>query len=165
MTVRSLLPFGRSSTPSRVGNLDPFTDMRREMDRLFDHFSGGWDLPQLSEQSGFLAPKVNVSETEKGLELSAELPGIDEKDIELDVTDGILTLKAEHKEEKDEEDKDKRYHVVERSYGTFLRRFALPFDPDTDKVKADFEKGVLNVFIPRPEIEEKKATKITVNRG
>jgi HSP20 family protein len=160
--MRTLVPFTRGSDVARRRGIDPFDDMRRDMDRLLDQFSRGWDVPSDAANTGFLAPKVNVSETEKGLELTADLPGIDEKDIELDLTDGILTLKAEHQEEKEGKDEKKHYHLVERSYGTYMRRFALPFEPETDKVTAEFDKGVLKVFVPKPAETPKKATKIAV---
>ena len=115
--------------------------------------------------TGFLSPKVNVAETDKGLELTADLPGVDQKDIDLDLVDGVLTIKAEHREEKDERDDKKQYHLVERSYGTFLRRFVLPFEADQDKVEASFDKGVLKVFVPRQENEAKQARKIAIKNG
>ena len=122
-----------------------FTSFRREMDRLFDDFTRGWAAPA-TFATGLLSPKVNVAETDKGLEITADLPGIDQKDIEISLTDDILTLKAEHKAEKEEEDEKKQYHLVERSFGTFMRRFELPFEADTDQVEASFDKGVLKIW-------------------
>ncbi len=159
MTIKSLIPFGFGAMPTR--GTDPFGDLRREMDRLFDEFSKGWTLPATAEM-GFLTPKVDVSETDAGLEMTAELPGIDEKDIELDITDGVLTLKAKREAEKEEKDEAKKYHLVERSSGTYLRRFPLPFVPLDDEVEATFDKGVLKVVVPRRAEAEKPATKIEV---
>jgi HSP20 family protein len=142
MEFKSLIPFGRSTGLSRATtNTDPFTSLRREMDRMFDDFTRGWAVPATFGTSGMLSPKVNVAETDKGLEVTADLPGIDQKDIEINLADGILTLKAEHKAEKEEKDEKKHYHLVERSFGTFMRSFELPFEADTDKVEASFEKG------------------------
>ncbi len=160
MNLRSLVPFARSGALAPT-DYDPFTALRREMDRMFDGFGRDMRLPVLND-AAFLSPKVNVAETDKGLELTAELPGIDEKDIELDLADGVLTLKAEHKTEKEEKDEKKQYHLVERSYGTYLRRFALPFEADENKVEAKFEKGVLHVTVPKAAAAEKKAKKIAV---
>lgn len=160
MDFKSLIPFGRTTDVSRRGE-DPFTSLRREMDRLFDSFTADWSLPTFTS-SGFLSPKVNVVETETGLEVTAELPGIDAKDIQLDLTDNVLTLKAEHGTEKEEKDEKKHYHVVERSHGTFLRRFALPFEADADKVEAAFDKGVLKVTIPKAPASEKPVKKIEI---
>jgi HSP20 family protein len=162
MDYKSLIPFGRSSSLARSGETDPFTNMRREMDRMFDDFTRDWPLSLRSGGSAFLSPKVNIAETDKGLELTAELPGIDQKDIELDLSEGVLTLKAEHKIEKEEKDEARRYHLVERSYGTFLRRFALPFEADQDRIEASFDKGVLKVTIPRAPHAEKQGKKIAI---
>lgn len=166
MDMRSMLPFGRSSSPARTGETDPFAEMRREMDRLFERFSGEWPgrnwLPT-SLGEGLTTPRVDVAETEHGLEIAAELPGIDQKDIELDLADGILTLKAEHKEEKESKDEKKHYHLVERSHGSFMRRLAIPFEPDADKVEASFDKGVLKVKVPRSPQAEKNVKKIAIN--
>jgi hypothetical protein len=90
------------------------------MDRMFDDFTRGWAVPATFGTSGMLSPKVNVAETDKGLEVTADLPGIDQKDIEINLANGILTLKAEHKAEKEEKDEKKHYHLVERSFGTFM---------------------------------------------
>ena len=166
MNAKKLTPSGRSANPSDSNDNSPFALMRREMDRLFDSFShdwGGWNWTSSpSLPSGFLTPKVDVAETEKGLEINAELPGIDQKDIELDLTDGVLTLKAEHREEKENKDEKKHYHVVERSRGSLMRRFALPFEPETDKVQASFDKGVLKVIVPRSAAAAKSVKKIAI---
>jgi len=163
MNTKSMMPFGRSSSVARGGgDTDPFSMMRREMERLFDTFSGDWPAPVAG---GFLSPKVDVAETEKGLEISAELPGIAQKDITLDLADGILTLKAEHEEKKEEKDEKKRYHLVERSHGSFMRRFAIPFEPEADKVSASFDKGVLHITVPRSKAAEKQVKKIKINGG
>jgi HSP20 family protein len=159
MNIKSLIPFGFGSMPAR--GTDPFGDLRREMDRLFDEFSKGWTLPETADM-GFLTPKVNVAETDAGLEMTAELPGIDQKDIELDITDGVLTLKAKREVEKEEKDETKTYHLVERSSGTFLRRFPLPFAVADDKVEATFDKGVLKVVVPRTPETVKPVKKIEV---
>jgi len=91
---------------------DPFTSFRREIDRLFEDFNRGWAAPTTFGTSEFLSPKVNIAETDKGLEVTADLPGIDQKDIEISLSDDVLTLKAEHKAEKEEKDEKKQYHLV-----------------------------------------------------
>ncbi len=144
---------------------DPFLALRRGMDRLFDQVAGGgfampWAAPFAA--SGVLAPKVDVAETEAGLEITAELPGIEAKDVAIELADGVLTLRAERKAERTEEDKDKRWHIVERQSGTFLRRFALPFDAEAEKVEARFDKGVLHIAIPRPPDSKPQARRIEV---
>jgi HSP20 family protein len=161
MTLRSILPAGQRRLPAGASQTDPFTAIRREMERMFDDLSGGWVVPN-STGTSILAPNVNVSETSKGLQISVELPGVDQKDIEVDLADGILTLKAERHAEKDEQDEKQHYHIVERSYGTLLRRFALPFEADATKVEASLDKGVLHVFVPRQQPAEKPKTKIAI---
>jgi HSP20 family protein len=164
MNFRAILPSAQRRVPARTGDTDPFTAMRREMEKMFDDFGGNWTVPAAAG-ADFVAPNVNVAETEKGLEISAELPGVDQKDIEVDLTDGILTLKAERKTEKEEKDEKRQYHIVERSYGSYLRRFALPFDADANKVQANLDKGVLHVFVPRQVPVEKPKTKIAIKSG
>jgi HSP20 family protein len=163
MDFKSLVPFGRSGGLSRAGaDADPFSAMRREMDRLFDSFTRDWSAPAAVSGSGFLTPKVNVSETDKGLEMTAELPGIDQKDISLDIADNVLTLKAEQSSEKEEKDEKRQYHLIERSQGTYMRRFALPFEADEAKVEATFDKGVLKVVVPRSADAERPTRKIEI---
>ena len=157
MRLRSMVPATRWPMAVRGWDGDPFAATRREMESLFDDLSGAFPAG-----SDILMPTVNVAETSKGLEISAELPGVDRKDIELDLSDGVLTLKAERHEEKDERDEKKRYHIVERSHGTLLRRFALPFEVDAGKVEANFDSGVLNVFVPRRQATEKEKAKIAI---
>lgn len=167
MSLKSLMPFARANTPSRTGyEMDPFTAMRRDMDRLFDDMwkgfgNGGGSLPAVFG-NGSAVPRIDVKETTAGLEVSAELPGVDEKDIEVQLQDDVLTIRGEKKIEKEEGDKEKGYHVMERSYGSFARSVALPFEADSDKVSADFSKGVLKIVIPRPAEVAAKTKKIEV---
>jgi HSP20 family protein len=108
---------------------------------------------------------VDVSENKEGLELTAELPGIEPKDVSIELEDGVLTLRAERSSERKEEDKDRRWHLVERQSGTYLRRFTLPFDADPEKVQAHFDKGVLHIAIPRPEQSRPQAKRIEIKGG
>ena len=156
MRLRSLLPQTRS-VPERL------TGFRGEMDRLFDDFFRGIDVPGFGEASGFLSPAIDVAETERGLEVTAELPGIDKKDIEVDIHDGLLTIKAERQQETEKTDDKKAYRLTERSYGTFLRRFSLPFEVDDTKVEATFTDGVLKLDIPRAPESERKAKRISID--
>lgn len=158
---RSLMPWGRTSM-QRVG-FDPLSGFRQEMDRLLEDFGRSWPAGGTREgggTSGFLVPKVDVAETEQGLELTAELPGFDEQDVSIDVQDNVLTIKAEHKEERETQDEKRQYHLVERSQGSFLRRFSLPFEADADQAHAQLEKGLLRVTVPRMVTPEKQAKKI-----
>ena len=161
MSLRSILPYSPRFLTGRSAEQDPMTAMRREMERMFDDLSRGWDVSP-SSGTNVMAPSVNVVETSKGLEISAELPGVDQKDIEVDLADGILTLKAERHAEEEKHDEKRHYHIVERSHGTLLRRFALPFEADGGKVEAQLDKGVLHVFVPRQQPVEKPKTKIAI---
>lgn len=165
MVWNPLMPSNRGTDVRRTRDDDPFALMRREMDRVFDDFMHGFGTPAASLPEGVISPRVNVVEKENSLEITAELPGVDQKDIELDLSEGMLTLKAEHKQEKEEGGEDERYHVVERAYGTYMRRFAIPFESDQDKVEARFENGVLNVSVPRSAEAEKRTRKIEVRSG
>ena len=158
----TLRPFGRKSDVA-AGGTDPFTAMRREMDRVFENFGRdlGWSSAELP--SAAMAPALDVSETDKEIKIEADLPGVEEKDVEVVVTDNVLTIKGEKKAEKEEKKKD--YHMVERSYGSFARSIALPFQADPDKVKATFAKGVLNVTVPKPPEVKAKEKKIAIGKG
>ncbi len=134
---------------------DPFQSLRTEMDRLFDSFFTG--MPALTNvRQSFpaaqgLTPALDVKETEKELVVKAELPGIDEKDMQLTFQDGILSLRGEKKSE--HTDERENYHVMERSYGAFQRSIRLPETVNGEKAEARFDKGVLTVTLPkRPEM-------------
>ncbi len=159
MDFRSLLPFGQGKLPAG-GSDDPFTALQREINRMFDDVWRGQRLPAAFGDNGYLAPRIDVKETEKGLEVSAELPGVEEKDVSVELHDDVLTIKGEKKLEKDEKQKD--YHVMERSYGMFQRVIPLPFAPNPDEVKAQFAKGVLKVALVRPPEAAARTRKIAV---
>jgi HSP20 family protein len=114
-----------------------------------------------------LAPRIDIAESKDAIDLTAELPGVDEKDVDVTLADGMLTIRGEKKAERDEKDKDKNknWHVVERSYGSFSRTISLPFDPDSTKVKAEFEKGVLHIHLPKPAEVAKKQQKIEIKKA
>lgn len=139
----------------------PFDFLQGEIDRLFERFNGShsWPLPGGVGERTF-APSMEVIETDNALEVSTELPGMDEKDIEISVADGMLTIRGEKRFEKDEEKKN--YRLVERSYGSFERAVALPAGVDASKVKARMTKGVLKVEVPKPETAKAQPVKITV---
>ena len=130
---------------------DPFAEMRAEMDRVFDSFLGPgfFGRPSLPKMTTVerVAPEVNVHENDTEIVFEAELPGIDEKDVNVTLREGVLSLKGQKKSER-EEHKD-TYHLVERSYGSFERSFQLPTGIDDNQVKASFDKGVLRVIVPK----------------
>ena len=105
-------------------------------------------------------PTVDISETDKAYEITAELPGMDEKNVEVKLANGLLTIKGEKQDEKEEKKKD--YHMRERSYGSFERSFQVPDGVDADKIEANFKKGVLTVILPKSAEAQKAEKKITV---
>ena len=159
MTLKSLLP-----SLWDKDSYEPFHSLQREIDRVFNDFSRGGHHPLTSRDGNGamrLMPSVDIVETDGTLEVTAELPGVDEADIEVTLSDNVLTIKGEKKAESEKEDKN--YHVVERSYGSFQRSLKVPFDASADEISAKFEKGVLKVTLPKPPEVEAKTRKIPVH--
>ena len=111
----------------------------------------------LMEDFGYFSPDVDVSETDRQLEVTAELPGLDEGDIDVTLTDGVLTVKGEKRAETEELGVDKHHHCLERSYGAFRRSFGLPPEIDIDDVSARFDKGVLKIIFPKKSVIQAEA--------
>lgn len=167
MSVRDLIPWGRSNgnrVPSlyRDSDRDPFLSLHREVNRLFDDmfrsFDGG--LPALGRMSSFAGswPSVEISDTDKEIRVTAEVPGLEEKDIEVLLDDGGLTLKGEKRSET--EDRDKQFS--ERFYGRFERRIPIGVDIHEDKVDARFRNGVLTVTLPKSEKAQSQVKRIAI---
>ncbi len=133
--------------------------MRREMDHLWDYFFE--ERPGRREEVGQWLPSLDLSETKDEFVVKAEVPGIDPKNIDISLSEGMLTIKGEKKQEKEE--KDENYHFVERSYGSFIRSVRLPGQVQEDKVKASYKDGVLKVALPKSEEARKKEIKIKVD--
>ena len=144
---------------------------RSEMDRLFDRFAGGFGFPSLRRMFDiepwrpistfrFAAPAIDMSEDDKAYKISAELPGLDAKDVEVSISGNTLVLKGEKRQEKEE--KEKNYYFSERAYGSFQRAFELPASIDRDKLSADFGKGVLTITLPKTPEAHKQQKKIDV---
>ena len=181
MSVRDLIPWNRSSgTPAPAGlsnePASPFLALHREVNRLFDDVFNGFGVPSLAGSSsaasslagpslagrGFGWPNVEVVEADGGaLRVSAELPGLDAKDVELLIEDGVLTLKGE----KRAETTDKERGYSERSYGRFERSIPLPFAVQEDKAEATFRNGVLTVTLPRSAEAPERRRRIAINGG
>ena len=139
------------------GAEDPFTALRREMDRLFEEVSRSFGLPRTVSGEPMLVPRVDVRETEQALIVQAELPGVDERDVEIEFADNVLTIRGEKKLERTEEEKEKGYYLMERNYGAFLRRIAMPVEVDENAVEAKFDKGVLTITLPKkPETQPRR---------
>jgi HSP20 family protein len=148
MTLRSLIPsLGKKRATARHDYNSPYGLFHSDIDRLFDDFFNDFELDIFGGRTGSFSPRVEVSEDEKEIRVSAELPGLDEKDISVSITGDSLTLSGEKKEES--ESKDKGYFLKERSYGSFTRTIPLYSDIKTDMVEAHFKKGVLRIHLPK----------------
>src|ERR1043165_3539429 len=161
MSIRDLVPWTRGSAPlaKRESNGDPFLSLREEMNRLFDHFHTGFDLAPLADASSW-TPKINVTENDKAVLVSAELPGMDEKDIDVSYENGLLTIRGEKKQEKEE--KEKNFFRSERSYGMFQRSIELPYEIDEERIDAQYKKGVLNLTLPKTKEAATRTRRIPV---
>jgi HSP20 family protein len=144
----------------------PFENLRTEIDRLFDDFDGGF-WPTAARKSLFgkgfradVSPAVDVVEKADKYEITAELPGFDEKDVEIKLINGGLTICGEKKDEKEEKKKD--YYVSERRFGSFERYFGLPEGVDTNKIDATFKQGVLKLTLPKTAEAQKQEKKIPI---
>jgi HSP20 family protein len=155
---------------------DPLASLREEVDHLFEDFAWQWPvgpfssrrrgllapLRGLSTGLGISAPAVDIVDLEKEIQVRAELPGMEEKDVDVEITDNILTIKGERKEEREEGEKEGRYYLSERRYGSFERSLRLPESADCDKPDAKFSKGVLTIKFPKTKAALQKAKKIKI---
>lgn len=141
---------------------NPFTSLQREIERVFDDFSHGWPF-RAATGGGALSPRVDMKETDGKVEITAELPGLEEKDIDVSVTGRTVRISGEKKTETKREEGD--YHLMERSYGRFARSLTLPFAPDAEKIDAAFRNGVLTLSVPKPAEVASATKKIPVKAG
>lgn len=161
--TKKFLPRKQGNYPAEKGYYSPFTELQRQMNELFGSFFD--DTPSLFNGHGIaggFAPKFDISETDKAIEVNAELPGMEEKDIDISIENNVLSIRGEKRSE--EKKDEKNYHLTERSYGTFQRRFSLPEGVDLDKVKAKFNNGVLTMELPKTAESRKKVTKIKISK-
>ncbi len=146
---------------------DPFKEMEKEMQDLTDRFSrmlSRWPSRSSGTREALMvadwSPTVDISETDDEYLVKAEIPEVDRKDVKVTVQDGLLTIQGERKQEKEE--KGKRFHRVERAYGTFLRTFDMPDGVDEEKLRAEFKDGMLLVHLPKTEKAKTKAIEVKV---
>jgi HSP20 family protein len=165
MAIRDLIPWnnrGRDLSVRRGEEVNPIFALHREMNRLFDDIFRGFDLAPLGTDRFFDRamgwPNIEVSETEKEVRVTAELPGLDEKDVEVELANGVLAIRGEKRTET--EDKDRLFS--ERYYGRFERRIPVD-DVNQDKVSASFKNGVLTVSLPRSPDAQQKMKRIAIN--
>lgn len=161
MKIRNLFPAVRASRDQEADH--PFYSLQREMNRMFDNFFRGFDAasptPYENAWGGF-SPSVDVRENDKEVTIKAELPGVDEKDVEVTVTNDSVTIRGEKKEEK--EDKDKNYYYMERTYGSFHRVIPLAAEVESNKAEARFKNGVMEIKIPKNQVRQYKGIKIPI---
>lgn len=166
MSVRDLIPWGREENrvPSlfRDSERDPFLSLHREVNRLFDDVFRGFDggLPSVGRASAFGGnwPSVEISDNDKEIRVTAEVPGMEEKDIEVLLDDGVLTLRGEKRSET--EDKDRQFS--ERYYGRFERRIPIGYEIEEDRIDARFKNGVLSVILPKTQKAQSQAKRIAI---
>lgn len=166
-------PAKPEQSPRTLGEWHPLLSLRREVERLFDDFSavsarrsGGTFSAEPFWRGEFgvaHAPAVDIVEHEKDYQVTAELPGMDEKDIDVKFADGVLTIKGEKKEES--EDKQKDYYRSERHFGAFQRSFRVPDGVEADKIEANVKNGVLTVVLPKSDVAQKREKTIAIKKG
>jgi HSP20 family protein len=166
MAIKDLIPWnnkGREVGFQHATDVHPFLALHREMNRMFDDVFRGFDVAPVGlgsrTQDGLGWPQIDIEETDKEVRITAELPGLDEKDVSLEIANGVLSISGEKKSES--EDKARRFS--ERYYGRFERRIPLE-DVEEDKVSAAFKNGVLTVTVPK-SAEAKNVRRIAINRN
>jgi HSP20 family protein len=163
MSVRDLIPWTKSQQLSTGREaFDPFLTLHREMNRLFDDaFRGLGSLGRIGNplmEGQFAWPRLELSETDKAVTVSAELPGLSEKDVQVEIANGVLSIRGEKKAERSDEPK----FVSERYYGSFERQIPLE-GVEEDKAQADFKNGVLTVTLPKSEQSNGNVKRIAIN--
>ena len=168
MLLRDLIPFsGTRPMASERRRQDPFHVMQREMNRMLGNMWEGSEWPMLKAGNGDLemfTPKMDVSETAKEIRVTAELPGMEEKDVEVTFSDGMLTIQGERKDETEEKDEDKRFYLRECSYGSFRRMLPIGELVKEDKLTAKFKNGKLTVILPKTQEAKEKTRKIPITQ-
>ena len=160
MNIKDLMQFGKKQVPVKHDDDSPYTELRHDIDSLFDAFSSGFDTDFFRRGRGVFTPKADVREGEKDIRISIELPGMDEKDLDVSLSRDMLTIKGEKKEE--QEDKGKDYYRLERLYGSFSRTIPLPVEVESDKIEAYFKKGVLLITLPKSAKAAAGAKRISI---
>ncbi|MDB6088410.1 MAG: heat shock protein Hsp20 [Gammaproteobacteria bacterium] len=157
-------------TPSRsrssgVTGFNPLMSLNRDINRLFEDFLQPSGLPSLADTAvatALITPQINVSETDNEIRVTAELPGVDLDDLEVDVMEDMLVIRGDKRLERSNEDEN--YHFVERAYGSFQRTVQLPFAADPDQVTATFENGVLTIAVPKNN-QQQRTRRVDVQSG
>ncbi len=142
----------------------PFASLQKEIDRVFDSYTRGMsDFAAPGWKAEAFAPRVDLVEEKEELKVTAELPGMDAKDVECTLDEDVLTIRGEKKSERTEEDKEKGHYLEERSYGSFCRAIPLPYAVDADKIQAAYSNGVLTVRLPKAPEAKSNGKRIAIN--
>jgi HSP20 family protein len=157
MSVGDLIPWRNRGSVSKARERDPFFALHDQIDRVFDEFTRGFGLSSFGDR-GFGWPSVEVKEDDRRMCVEAELPGLDKNDIEVLLTDNVLTIRGEKRVEQD----DSKRHYSERYFGQFERRIPLSAEVEADKVEASFKNGVLKVEIPKSKQAQERARRINI---
>lgn len=165
MAMNKLMPWnwGEKRLAKQGEQADPFYQMQRNMNQAFQNFFSDFDLAPYGQQMEMFQPSIDVSENDDEIIVAAELPGMDENDIEVSLTRDMLTISGEKRHEK--EDKGENTYYMERSYGSFQRSIPLSAEVDSDKVKATFKNGVLTVNLPKTAEARKQGKHIAVKHA
>jgi HSP20 family protein len=161
MSLKNLLPsLAKKGIPVKY-DYSPLNVFSRDFDRFFDDFFSGFELEPFGSQAGSFNPNIEVSDSEKEITVSVELPGLEEKDIDISIAQDTLTISGEKKRE--HEKKEKGYFLKERTYGSFRRSIPLQYETEPKKAKARFKKGVLTITLPKSVREIERTRKIHIN--
>ncbi|MGC9467644.1 MAG: Hsp20/alpha crystallin family protein [Anaerolineae bacterium] len=165
MPITDLIPWRRERETStrEEGERNPIVEFQRDMNRMFDEFFGrGFGLAPSNMEEGWTAftPRVDVAETDKAIKVSAELPGLSEDNIEVNLSENVLTIRGEKKQEREE--RGESYYRSERTYGSFRRSIPLPADVKTEEADAVYKNGVLEITLPKTA--EARRKKIAVKK-
>lgn len=168
MNMRDLIPWSRGREfPAGRAAEQSLASFQRDVERLFEDMWRGFDAPLFAHAgnaAGTLSPRIEVKEKDDAIVVAAELPGLDEKNVEVTLTESVLTIRGEKKVEKETDGKEKGYTYSERSYGAFERRIPLDAEVMADKVTADFTNGVLTVTLPKSSHAQEKARRIEIGK-
>jgi HSP20 family protein len=170
MAITDLVPWKKNETSvpvRRRRDEDAFLDLRSQMNRLFDDFfERPFGLSPFLGESDLMsdfAPRLDISETDKEINIAAELPGLEPEDIHISLDHNTLTISGEKRAEKEE--KGKRFYRVERSYGSFHRSIPLPNEVNEDKIDAAFKRGVLKIKLPKTQVAQQQSKRIAIKSG
>jgi len=163
MTIKDIIPSWKKQEDAvQKDNFEhPFYAMQRDMNRLFDNFFDEFRMTPFTDRLSTQFPQIDVKENEKSITVEAEVPGMDEKDIQISLTKNMLELHGKKTQEKEE--KNQHYYHVERSFGSFQRRIPLHCEVDENNVEAVFKKGILKITLPKTPEAQQKTKRIPIH--